>query len=93
MRTLAIASRKRGVGKKRNEERSGVAYHEAGHAVVAVVLGRRFRKVTIVPESDSLGHVLHRPYSKTFQPDVNTGGHTERRICDDVMCSLAGMLA
>ena len=41
MRTLAFANRKGGVGKKRKEERSGTAYHEAGHAVVAVVLGRR----------------------------------------------------
>jgi hypothetical protein len=93
MSTPAIASHKAGVGEKRNEKRSGVAYHEAGHAVVAVALRRRFRKVTIVPEHDSLGHVLQRPYPKTFQPEINSDGRTERRIRDDVMCSFAGMLA
>jgi ATP-dependent Zn protease len=30
------------------------AYHEAGHAVAAYALKRRFGKITIVPESDKL---------------------------------------
>jgi hypothetical protein len=32
------------------------AYHEAGHAVVALVLGRPVRHVSIRPDRDHLGH-------------------------------------
>ena len=36
------------------------AYHEAGHAAVAYELRVTIKKVTIEPEGDSLGHVLHQ---------------------------------
>jgi ATP-dependent Zn protease len=38
--------------------RRATAYHEAGHAAAALVVGRRFRYVTIEPDPDdeSLGH-------------------------------------
>lgn len=35
-----------------------VAYHEAGHAVVCVVLRHAFDYVTIIPDGDSLGRVV-----------------------------------
>lgn len=84
---------KRGVGQHRASERAGTAYHEAGHAVVAIALGRSFRKVTIVPDEDSLGHVLHRPFPKGFRPDIDVDLRSERRIRQSVLCSLAGMAA
>jgi hypothetical protein len=84
---------KGGVGQHRASERAGTAYHEAGHAVVAIALGRSFRKVTIVPDEDSLGHVLHRPFPKGFRPDIDVGSRNEHRIRQSVMCSLAGMAA
>lgn len=34
-----------------------VAYHEAGHAMMAFILGKRFRYITIVPRNDVLGHI------------------------------------
>lgn len=37
------------------QKRRRVAYHEAGHAVVAFVLGRRILRVTTVPEGPDLG--------------------------------------
>ena len=36
---------------------AAVAFHEAGHAVMAWYLGRRFRSVSIVPRSGSRGRV------------------------------------
>ncbi|MDD3565167.1 MAG: hypothetical protein PHN90_05795 [Methanothrix sp.] len=33
------------------------AYHEAGHAVVSFVLGRRFKRVSIEPMDDAAGYV------------------------------------
>jgi ATP-dependent Zn protease len=32
------------------------AYHEAGHAVVALALGRPVHKVTVLPDRERLGH-------------------------------------
>ncbi len=35
------------------------AFHEAGHAVASIGLGLSFEYVTIVPDGDSLGSMLH----------------------------------
>jgi CRP-like cAMP-binding protein len=40
--------------------REAVAYHEAGHAVVAHKLGYQVRRVSIAPKSGSAGHVSWR---------------------------------
>jgi ATP-dependent Zn protease len=37
------------------ERDEATAYHEAGHAVVALALNRPVHRVTILPDSDSLG--------------------------------------
>ncbi len=36
-----------------------IAIHEAGHAVAAFFQHRRILRATIVPDTDTLGHVLH----------------------------------
>lgn len=41
--------------------RRATAIHEAGHAVAAIALGRRFKYVTLEPKGDSLGHVRVTP--------------------------------
>jgi ATP-dependent Zn protease len=45
---------------KRKSERKSIAYHEAGHAVIARVLGMTCSAATIVPDYEKLegGHVL-----------------------------------
>ncbi len=47
------------------------AHHESGHAVAAYLQELKFRKVTIEPEKDSLGHLLHRAFDKRFRPDLS----------------------
>jgi hypothetical protein len=46
-----------------------LAYHEAGHAVVAWVCGVRVKKVTIVPDERSLGHVVHQGFAVCLETD------------------------
>lgn len=66
----------------RAEQREATAYHEAGHAVTAHVLGGWVHSVTIVPTADDLafGHVRYQP-PRGASPD------------DDGVITLAGPLA
>jgi hypothetical protein len=45
--------------RSQRKARKKVAYHEAGHAVAAVVLGRAIIHVSIVPTGEWLGHIRH----------------------------------
>jgi hypothetical protein len=65
----------------------GVAIHEAGHAVMARVLGRGIELVTIVPDSDALGRVKH---PVTRLPPEALGRHARETWS---MIALAGPLA
>ena len=42
-------------------ELRATAYHEAGHAVAALMLGRGFRSVSVIPNDESLGRVVRYP--------------------------------
>jgi hypothetical protein len=70
-----------------------VAYHEAGHAVVALELRRGFRYATIVPETTSLGHLKPTKTPASFRPDINTDRRTSARIEREVLIGLAGLVA
>lgn len=43
------------------------AYHEAGHAVVALEFHRPFRQVSIIPDEDSLSPVMKMPHLGVWQ--------------------------
>jgi len=79
---------------KRLSDRERVAYHEAGHAVMRYELRLPFKRVSIVPDGETLtvGRVQHQ-YPPTFRPDCNTDLRTEGRIKHEVMAALAGELA
>ena len=89
------------MGSATRNHRFRTAYHEAGHAVVAMLKGRRFRHATIVPDDGdgSLGHV-HFRLSRAFSPDnwsagnwVLDDGRKAKRLDDEVCILVAGMAA
>jgi cell division protease FtsH len=71
------------------DEKLRVAYHEAGHALVACALPNTsvVHKVTIIPRGvGALGYVLKRP-----EDDRHL--HTQGEIESEIMCALGGTLA
>jgi ATP-dependent Zn protease len=80
--------------KKRQRRRLvETAYHEAGHAVACMTLKRPFKRVTIVPEGDSLGHILKRNCPKSIRPDIVVNCRSFRWIEREIICALAGLAA
>jgi hypothetical protein len=65
------------------------AYHEAGHAVMAMFLGRAIQKVTIVPGQSHLG--AQRLGACHLQKGKSRGASDY--LEDEVMILLAGMVA
>lgn len=65
------------------------AYHEAGHAVMAMILGRAVQKVTIVPGQSHLG--AQRLGACHLQKGKSRSSHDF--LEDEVMILLAGMVA
>jgi hypothetical protein len=65
------------------------AYHEAGHAVMAMLLGRAVQKVTIAPGQSHLG--AQRLGACHLQKGKSRGSHDY--LEDEVMILLAGMVA
>lgn len=71
------------------------AYHEAGHAVVAHALGRRFTGVTIIPGVDAMGRCRYAE-ARNFDPDLPdmySGPRIERVVEHQIMGYLAGPIA
>ena len=72
--------------------RSEVAYHEAGHAVIAHVLGFRVGRVTIVPDDRSQGRMIWaKPPLRGSLDDPSP--HQRQRAEDWIIVALAGPLA
>src|SRR4051794_21120100 len=60
------------------------AYHEAGHAVVALALGRLVHRVSVRPRQDRLGQCEFR--KGVFRP-------SDDWLEDEILISLAGLAA
>jgi hypothetical protein len=72
--------------------RQYIAYHEAGHAVATILLGRKFRYVTVIPEGDSAGHIKYfSPKTQRFR--VLGFERIPNWIDVELMTSLAGEVA
>lgn len=79
--------------KKSNE--TAVAYHEAGHAVVAYQLFglKRIRKITIIPKEDALGHVKNKMIMKGTDYETENSPAFEGKIMREIMQCFAGHIA
>ena len=69
------------------------AYHEAGHAAAALVVGVRFRYVTIEPDIDdgSLGHCeFTHGWPRGLDPATASPERLEQYVRKAVICALAG---
>jgi cell division protease FtsH len=68
------------------KERRILAYHEAGHAVMAYLMGDPVQKATIVARGDALGYTFHLP-------DEDRYLHTREELIDWMTIGLAGRAA
>jgi ATP-dependent Zn protease len=65
------------------------AIHEAGHAVIAVNCGVRFRHVTIDPKADSLGRLAFNKRRKHVDYSTWTNEALQNQICIDYAGQIA----
>jgi hypothetical protein len=69
------------------------AHHEAGHAVASILwFHRAFKRVSVVEDDDSWGHVEQPLPGTWFRPDIEVDGRVRRRIEKEVMILWAGPL-
>ncbi len=68
------------------KEKRILAYHEAGHAVMAYLMGEPVQKATIVARGDALGYTFHLP-------DEDRYLHTREELIDWMKIALAGRAA
>ena len=69
------------------------AYHEAGHAVIAYMLGYRPQSVTIVPTVDWAGHIVHANPLYGFQHDIDGSDEARLRVESFMTICFAGPIA
>ncbi len=72
------------------------AYHEAGHAIADLAIGRAFRYVTIEPDEDTLGHCMGVAYrgGQRLEMDAYEGNTRARAWIEKrVKVYLAGNVA
>jgi hypothetical protein len=81
------------MNKPKTPKLEATAYHEAGHAFVAVERRLPFKYVTIEETDDSLGHILGKPLGGWFRPDINDDRRTKQRLEDKLHMLLAGGVA
>jgi ATP-dependent Zn protease len=80
---------------KRISQLTKTAYHEAGHAVVALRLRQPVKRVSILPDETGLGRVTFSGFQKLIEAVNNgdDGPREERRAQRIIMLVFAGHLA
>lgn len=77
----------------KQERLKRTAYHEAGHAIACLSVGRAFGKATIVPEGDKLGYVSNPANYKFLDPTITSYSWDPkdlRKIREQIVVFLAG---
>jgi hypothetical protein len=69
------------------------AFHEAGHAVMAIVLRKGWRTLTIEPDEDAFGRTYMAKLPERFRPDIEVNTKTRNMIEREVIIFLAGLEA
>src|SRR5947209_7198354 len=68
------------------------AHHEAGHAVLAFLLGIPFFYVTVRPESGNLGRIVLRGVPVWCEPHLNEQPRVKSRLEKTIIVLFAGDL-
>ena len=73
--------------KMREKEKQIVSYHEAGHAMIGMLLGvNKIQKISIIPHGQALGFVINLP-------DEDSYLHTKEDLENEIKMLLAGRIA
>ncbi|MCL2373533.1 MAG: M50 family metallopeptidase [Defluviitaleaceae bacterium] len=84
--TALAGSEKKDRSQIRQEERMVTAWHEAGHAIAATLVGNRVAKVTIIPSTSGAGgFCVNIPQERMY--------YTKTDLRQQMMVSLAGRAA
>jgi hypothetical protein len=81
------------MSKRNTSQFEATAYHEAGHAVIAYVLGYRPQFVTIVPTLDTAGHIIHPNPLDGCQRNPDSSDEARLRIESLITICFAGPIA
>jgi hypothetical protein len=80
---------------KEREKLKKTAYHEAGHAVAAFAMSKRFKKVSIIPNPDenSLGRLSGCGWDSKLNPEFEGGPRLRYLVEAQIIILLAGPVA
>jgi len=72
-----------------------IAYHEAGHALICLILKNKLNSVTIIPEKETLGECASTPKGKPlfrrYKNDVYKKNYSQF-LANDFISSLSSLV-
>ena len=78
---------------QRDARLRAIAYHEAGHAVIAADLGVQIIDASLLATEHSLGRVRYAPLPTGFDPSIDDSWTTRRLLEPRIQVSQAGAIA
>jgi ATP-dependent Zn protease len=69
------------------------AYHEAGHIVITLVLGRKVKSASIIATAEHHGIVHHENLFRGIRLDIDNSNRARLRAAEAIMILLAGGIA
>ena len=67
------------------ERKWSTAVHEAAHVIVAHQCGLKVQSSTIIGDEAAEGHTISRPFPSLFDPGLEMGWRTRRRVEAEIM--------